>query len=369
MLQPPVFNSQEEVDAYLDVVGGGAAGIAEGFGIIDLLAGVPWLARETAGQQVLSTMLRERDRLERHTDKKTADYFQRLDLRSKGVLGNEKSPKIALNTIAGRSGTYDDAIENTLESLGYNKTEQSEVARRVAFLTTLGIDLAFLTKVIIQNAPRGYRAVRDALKNMGKNMDEADQAVMKAEMETGMSQTPVQMEMDLEGRTNHLKNLYKEADDIVKKEEARLYGIEDLLKQHSYGQEKGSWTLRDNTVLPVRFMEKNKASRQQIQDDAAMSMTNIQIQTKKKRQLEKEAKELESEIKAKDTQEQIYGLETRLYELNNLLRQEGGSMSKTNLQELNALIDKTQSKLNELKGYKNGGIVQNSVDYALEQWT
>ena len=434
MLQPPVFNSQEEVDAYLDVVGGGAAGIAEGFGIIDLLAGVPWLARETAGQQVLSTMLRERDRLERHTDKKTADYFQRLDLRSKGVLGNEKSPKIALNTIAGRSGTYDDAIENTLESLGYNKTEQSEVARQVAFLTTLGIDLAFLTKVIIQNAPRGYRAVRDALKNMGKNVDEADQAVMRAEMETGMSETPllpkpempwgeeiykmekqlaqlenleaslygkfknvdevdqaviktemetgmpqkpVQMEINLEGRMNHLKNLYKEADDIVKKEETRLYEIEDLLTQHSYGQEKGNWTLRDNTVLPVRFMEKNKASRQQIQDDAAMSKTNIQIQTKKKRQLEKEAKELESRIKAKDTQEQIYGLETRLYELNNLLRQEGGSMSKTNFQELNALIDKTQSKLNKLKDgniilldrYKNGGIVQNSVDYALEQWT
>lgn len=276
MLQPPVFNSQEEVDAYLDVVGGGAVGVAEGVGIIDLLAGVPWLARETAGQQVLSTMLRERDRLERHTDDKTADYFQRLDLRSKGVLGNEKSPKIALNTIAGRSGTYDDAIENTLESLGYNKTEQSEVARRVAFLTTLGIDLAFLTKVIIQNAPRGYRAVRDALKNMGKNVDEADQAVMKAEMETGMSQTPVQMEMDL----------------------------------------------------------------------AAPKAKPVQ-----------------------NTQEQVYNLETRLYDLNNVIRQEGGVMSKTNLQKINKEINEIQSKLNKLQGYKNGGIVQNSVDYALEQWT
>lgn len=276
MLQPPVFNSQEEVDAYLDVVGGGAVGVAEGVGIIDLLAGVPWLARETAGQQVLSTMLRERDRLERHTDDKTADYFQRLDLRSKGVLGNEKSPKIALNTIAGRSGTYDDAIENTLESLGYNKTEQSEVARRVAFLTTLGIDLAFLTKVIIQNAPRGYRAVRDALKNMGKNVDEADQAVMKAEMETGMSQTPVQMEMDL----------------------------------------------------------------------AAPKAKPVQ-----------------------NTQEQAYNLETRLYDLNNVIRQEGGVMSKTNFQKINKEINEIQSKLNKLQGYKNGGIVQNSVDYALEQWT
>jgi len=276
MLQPPVFNSQEEVDADLDVVGGGAVGVAEGVGIIDLLAGVPWLARETAGQQVLSTMLRERDRLERHTDDKTADYFQRLDLRSKGVLGNEKSPKIALNTIAGRSGTYDDAIENTLESLGYNKTEQSEVARRVAFLTTLGIDLAFLTKVIIQNAPRGYRAVRDALKNMGKNVDEADQAVMKAEMETGISQTPVQMEMDL----------------------------------------------------------------------AAPKAKPVQ-----------------------NTQEQAYNLETRLYDLNNVIRQEGGVMSKTNFQKINKEINEIQSKLNKLQGYKNGGIVQNSVDYALEQWT
>ncbi len=280
MLEPPVFKSQEEADAYLDaqkdVFGGGAVGVAEGVGLVDLFAGVPWLARETAGQQVLSTMLRERDRLERHTDDKTADYFQRLDLRSKGVLGNEKSPKIALNTIAGRSGTYDDAIENTLESLGYNKTEKSEVARQVAFLTTLGVDLAFLTKVIVQNAPRGYRAVRDALKNMGKNMDEADQAVMKAEMETGISQTPVQMEMDL----------------------------------------------------------------------AAPKAKPVQ-----------------------NTQEQVYNLETRLYDLNNVIRQEGGVMSKTNLQKINKEINEIQSKLNKLQGYKNGGIVQNSVDYALEQWT
>lgn len=290
MLQPPVFNSQEEVDAYLDVVGGGAAGIAEGFGIIDLLAGVPWLARETAGQQVLSTMLRERDRLERHTDKKTADYFQRLDLRSKGVLGNEKSPKIALNTIAGRSGTYDDAIENTLESLGYNKTEQSEVARRVAFLTTLGIDLAFLTKVIIQNAPRGYRAVRDALKNMGKNVDEADQAVMKAEMETGMSETPLLPKPEM-----------------------------------PWGEE-------------IYKME-NKIA-------------------------------------------QLENLETRMYDLKNLLRQEGELMSKTNLDKLMRKIAKIDYEIRKLTmagaataitapgEAKSPGAeeVQNSVDYALKQW-
>jgi polyhydroxyalkanoate synthesis regulator phasin len=140
----------------------------------------------------------------------------------------------------------------------------------------LGIDLAFLTKVIIQNAPRGYRAVRDALKNMGKNVDEADQAVMKAEMETGMSQTPVQMEMDL----------------------------------------------------------------------AAPKAKPVQ-----------------------NTQEQAYNLETRLYDLNNVIRQEGGVMSKTNFQKINKEINEIQSKLNKLQGYKNGGIVQNSVDYALEQWT
>ena len=44
-------------------------------------------------------------------------------------------------------------------------------------------------------------------------------------------------------------------------------------------------------------------------------------------------------------------------------------MSKTNLQKINKEINEIQSKLNKLQGYKNGGIVQNSVDYALEQWT
>jgi len=277
MLQPPVFNSQEEVDAYLDaqkdVFGGGAVGVAEGFGIIDLLKGVPWLMTQEYSQQALDSLLAQEERL----DPKEYDRLRRLRMTSQGLLGDEKSRKKANKRInVSKSKTYDEAIENTLESLGYNKTQQSELARRVAFLTTLGIDLAFLTKVIIQNTPRGYRAVRDALKNMGKNMDEADQAVMKAERETGFSETPVQMEMDL----------------------------------------------------------------------AAPKAKPVQ-----------------------NTQEQVYNLETRLYDLNNVIRQEGGVMSKTNLQKINKEINEIQSKLNKLQGYKNGGIVQNSVDYALEQWT
>lgn len=277
MLEPPVFKSQEEADAYLDaqkdVFGGGAVGVAEGVGLVDLFAGVPWLMTQEYSQQALDSLLAQQERL----DPKEYDRLRRLRMTSQGLLGDEKSREKANKRInVSKSKTYDDAIENVLENLGYNKTEQSEVARQVAFLTTLGVDLAFLTKVIVQNAPRGYRAVRDALKNMGKNMDEADQAVMKAEMETGISQTPVQMEMDL--------------------------------------------------AAP-------------------------------------KAKPVE------DIQEQIYGLETRLYDLNNVIRQEGGVMSKTNLQKINKEINEIQSKLNKLQGYKNGGIVQNSVDYALEQWT
>tara|TARA_R100001594_G_scaffold22038_2_gene42689 strand:+ start:104 stop:937 length:834 start_codon:yes stop_codon:yes gene_type:complete len=277
MLEPPVFKSQEEADAYLDAqkdtFGGGAVGVAEGLGLVDLFAGVPWLMTQEYSQQALDSLLAQQERL----DPKEYDRLRRLRMTSQGLLGDEISREKANKRInVSKSKTYDEAIENTLENLGYNKTEKSEVARQVAFLTTLGVDLAFLTKVIVQNAPRGIEAIRNALKNMGKNVDEADQAVMKAEMETGISQTPVQMEMDL----------------------------------------------------------------------AAPKAKPVQ-----------------------NTQEQVYNLETRLYELNNLLRQEGGSMSKTNFQKLNALIDKTQSKLNKLKGYKNGGIVQNSVDYALEQWT
>jgi len=277
MLEPPVFKSQEEADAYLDaqkdVFGGGTVGVAEGLGLVDLFAGVPWLMTQEYSQQALDSLLAQEERL----DPKEYDRLRRLRMTSQGLLGDETSREKANKRInVSKSKTYDEAIENSLESLGYNKTEKSEVARQVAFLTTLGVDLAFLTKVIIQNAPRGYRAVRDALKNMGKNVDEADQAVMKAEMETGISQTPVQMEMDL---------------------------------------------------------------------------------TKPK------AKPVQN------TQEQIYGLETRLYDLNNVIRQEGGVMSKTNLQKINKEINEIQSKLNKLQGYKNGGIVQNSVDYALEQWT
>ena len=277
MLEPPVFKSQEEADAYLDaqkdVFGGGTVGVAEGLGLVDLFAGVPWLMTQEYSQQALDSLLAQEERL----DPKEYDRLRRLRMTSQGLLGDETSREKANKRInVSKSKTYDEAIENSLESLGYNKTEKSEVARQVAFLTTLGVDLAFLTKVIIQNAPRGYRAVRDALKTMGKNLDEADQAVMKAEMETGISQTPVQMEMDL---------------------------------------------------------------------------------TKPK------AKPVQN------TQEQIYGLETRLYDLNNVIRQEGGVMSKTNLQKINKEINEIQSKLNKLQGYKNGGIVQNSVDYALEQWT
>ena len=291
MLQPPVFNSQEEADAYLDaqkdIFGGGTVGVAEGLGIVDLFAGVPWLMTQEYSQQALDSLLAQEERL----DPKEYDRLRRLRMTSQGLLGDEKSRKKANKRInVSKSKTYDEAIENTLESLGYNKTEQSEVARRVAFLTTLGIDLAFLTKVIIQNAPRGYRAVRDALKNMGKNVDEADQAVMKAEMETGMSETPLLPKPEM-----------------------------------PWGEE-------------IYKME-NKIA-------------------------------------------QLENLETRMYDLKNLLRQEGELMSKTNLDKLMREIAKVDYEIRKLTmagaataitapgEAKSPGAeeVQNSVDYALKQW-
>jgi hypothetical protein len=238
-------------------------------------------------QQALDSLLAQEERL----DPKEYDRLRRLRMTSQGLLGDEKSREKANKRInVSKSKTYDDAIENTLESLGYNKTQQSELARRVAFLTTLGIDLAFLTKVIIQNAPRGYRAVRDALKNMGKNVDEADQAVMKAEMETGMSETPLLPKPEM-----------------------------------PWGEE-------------IYKME-NKIA-------------------------------------------QLENLETRMYDLKNLLRQEGELMSKTNLDKLMREIAKVDYEIRKLTmagaataitapgEAKSPGAeeVQNSVDYALKQW-
>jgi len=188
----PVAKTREEEkamrEALRDTAVGGAVGVAEGLGVIDFLAGVPWLAREAAGQATMASLLQQRDRLERHTDRQTVDYLSRLDLRSKGALGDKrskekarKSQEKARNIIAGRSGTYDESVENLLENLGYEKTERSEIARQVAFWTTVGVDGAFLLNVIRKAAPKGYAFVRDALKNIGKNMDEADQAVMKTQ--------------------------------------------------------------------------------------------------------------------------------------------------------------------------------------------
>tara|TARA_R100000315_G_scaffold49445_1_gene23599 strand:- start:656 stop:1540 length:885 start_codon:yes stop_codon:yes gene_type:complete len=293
MLGPPVFTTQEEADAYLDaqkdIYGGGAAGVARGLGIVDLFAGVPWLAGEAAGQATMASLLQQRDRLERHTDRKTADYLSRLDLRSKGALGDKESQEKARNIIAGRSGTYDEAIEEFLKTFGYERNERSKIAEDVSFWITVGVDGAFLLNVIRKAAPKGYRAVRDALKNIGKNVDETDQAVMKAQTELGFSDTPVQMEMDL---------------------------------------------------------PKAKAK------------------------------------PVKNTQEQLYALDTRLYDLNNILKQEGGLMSNTNLQKLRREISKVENEIRKLTAAgaatgitvsgeaKSPGAeeVQSSVNYALKQW-
>jgi len=291
MLEPPVFKSQEEADAYFDaqkdVFGGGAVGVAEGLGLVDLFAGVPWLMTQEYSQQALDSLLAQQERL----DSKEYDRLRRLRMTSQGLLGDEKSREKANKRInVSKSKTYDEAIENTLENLGYNKTEQSEVARQVAFLTTLGVDLAFLTKVIVQNAPRGIEAIRNALKNMGKNVDEADQAVMKAEMETGMSETP---------------------------------------------------------LLPKPEMPWGE-----------------------------EIYRMENEIA------QLENLETRMYDLKNLLRQEGQLMSKANLDKLMREIAKVDYEIRKLTmagaataitapgeaKSPDAEEVQNSVDYALKQW-
>ena len=207
MIPPPVFTTQEEVDAYADaqkdIYGGGAAGIARGLGIVDFLGGVPWLAKTEYSQQALDSMLAQQERLDPEEYKRAQKegrmtWIERQRATSLGLLGDKKSrEKINKRINVSESKTYDEAIEEFLKTFGYERNERSKIAEDVSFWTTVGVDLAFLAKVVIQNAPKGYRAVRDALKNIGKNMDEADQAVMKTQMELGLPETPVQMQMDL----------------------------------------------------------------------------------------------------------------------------------------------------------------------------
>jgi len=312
MLGPPVFTTQEEADAYLDaqkdIYGGGAAGVARGLGIVDLFAGVPWLAAETYGHQALDSLLAQEKRL----DKQKYEELQRLKLRSEGLLGQQgddeeakkktkKRARARINPL--EAETYDESIEEFLKTFGYERNERSKIAEDVSFWTTVGVDLAFLAKVVIQNAPKGYRAVRDALKNIGKNVDETDQAVMKAQTETGFSDTPVQMEMDLP------KAKAKTIDEVEKPWGDEIY---------------------------------------------------------------------EMEARA----DKLYDLETRMYDLKNLLRQEGTTMSKTNLDKLMREIAQTDYEIRKLTaaGAATGITVsgeakspdaeevQSSVNYALKQW-
>ena len=206
MIPPPVFTTQEEVDAYADAqkdlfskerLVGGAVGVAEGLGIVDLFAGVPWLVKTEFPDAAFAPLMSAPIAQNILSRNKKNDKLLRTIKVSQGLLSDKESrEKLDESINMSESKTYDEAIENTLESLGYNKTEKSEVARQVAFLTTLGIDLAILAKAIIQNAPRAIKAIRNAFKKF-KNMDEADQAVMKTQMELGLPETPVQMQMDL----------------------------------------------------------------------------------------------------------------------------------------------------------------------------
>jgi len=190
MLGPPVFTTQEEADAYLDaqkdIYGGGAAGVARGLGVVDLFAGVPWLAAETYGHQALDSLLAQEKRL----DKQKYEELQRLKLRSEGLLGQQgddeeakkktkKRARARINPL--EAETYDESIEEFLKTFGYERNERSKIAEDVAFWTTLGVDGAFLLNTIRKAAPKGYAFVRNAIKNIGKNVDEADQAVMKTQ--------------------------------------------------------------------------------------------------------------------------------------------------------------------------------------------
>ena len=97
MLEPPVFKSQEEADAYFDaqkdVFGGGAVGVAEGLGLVDLFAGVPWLMTQEYSQQALDSLLAQQERL----DPKEYDRLRRLRMTSQGLLGDETSREKANN--------------------------------------------------------------------------------------------------------------------------------------------------------------------------------------------------------------------------------------------------------------------------------
>lgn len=288
---PP--KSREEAEATLKAqreAGTAAARAASrATGVVDLFAGVPWLMTQEYSQQALDSLLAQQERL----DPKEYDRLRRLRMTSQGLLGDEKSRKKAKKRISvSEAKTYDEAINRALDKIFpyAEPSQKAQLVEDIFLYTALGAELPFLLQAVAQAAPKGIKAVRDALKNMGKNVDEADQAVMKAEMETGMSETP---------------------------------------------------------LLPKPEMPWGD-----------------------------ELYRMENEIA------QLENLETRMYDLKNLLRQEGQLMSKANLDKLMREIAKVDYEIRKLTmagaataitapgEAKSPGAeeVQNSVDYALKQW-
>tara|TARA_R110002110_G_scaffold7762_1_gene39233 strand:- start:254 stop:1915 length:1662 start_codon:yes stop_codon:yes gene_type:complete len=236
----PVFKTQEEADAYADALRdtavGSTRGVARGLGIVDLFAGVPWLAKTEYSQQALDSMLAQQERLDPEEYKRAQKegrmtWIERQRATSLGLLGDKESrEKINKRINASESKTYDEAIKNFLDTtFPFETNENTQLAENAAFWTTLGVDGAFLLKAVVQAAPKGYAFVRNAIKNIGKNMDEADQAVMKAEMETGVSETPLLPKPEMPWG----EEIYKMEDKIeqIYELENRMYDLINLLKQ------------------------------------------------------------------------------------------------------------------------------------------
>ena len=204
----PVFKTKEEADAYADALRDtavrGARGVARGSGVIDFLAGVPWLAQGAYSQMYLDSLLASPlgyDKLGPKPGEPWANSayaeLSRLRKRSLKQLGQQGDDEEAKKKTKERAdarinqreeifgaGNYEEwanTVLDTIFPLPFEANEKSQIIEDVAFWATVGVDVAFLLKAIVQAAPKGYAFVRNAIKNIGENMDEADQAVMKTQ--------------------------------------------------------------------------------------------------------------------------------------------------------------------------------------------
>ena len=364
--------TKEELDAQnaltRDVGVGGLRGLTRLTTIADIPTAVEWLGREAYGTQGLTSLLEQSDRMHGGAEGSAATYLNNVYLRGMGVRGDTESQEKAKKLINPlRGGGYHDRVEDIIDTIiPFETTERSEMIEFGALMMGLGWGAIAISKLLYLGAIKGVPWLLTKMKSIvrkGQGEEVLDDIVPEASLQISdkrIDKTVERATGDTKTKTAALEEAGLTDDDFIQ-------GIKDILKETDevpsikkvdIPEYLGEGAHPTPDMLEKSVNEISRNYEEALDAIKTRFKRKTDILRKEMKNMPMEEFEAASDVISEEFYSQIDSVSKQRDEYFQLIEEWTDA--------LNREMDLLES--GALTRHSRGGLVENKVNYALNQW-